>query len=811
MPNRENEIFIGTEFLNIQGREIKHPALIKYYANLNIGKISDKMLQFIGLDIETNHLTAELKLLGFWNGKEYKYHINNFLDVLFDCIKYIADNNYSIAYWNRLDPTIIYKQFLLALNDELECKKSLERFSKITGEWDKKAKAWRIPPVIEVNYGDYSFGIITAVRSSIKFFYYNIYTKNLKSAWAYDIAGLYENGLEKEASTRLSYYSKVEESAHLVDWEKFDLDKNYRENIVLKSNELDSRAVYDLAIQLNEEFKRAFGYYPNNLVSQGSFARSALVASITNKHSIEKDENKRKKLITNDLKSINIMTHIDKWIKKYESNIIKDMYQCIVEAYSAGYIECIRYGFTKEAYYADIASAYPGIIKDLWDLTDSKITFGSGNPPNIKNSYCFIRGLVDIPDHVDFNPLTIKHPIFKETNIRAVGKYYASYILDERNFLEELGSKFSNELWFNVETTGKLSPIANVSIQFAELRAKLIKAKDSAQYSAKIANNSNYGIMYEAVPFYEMINNEITKVGYRAGEFFNPLYACIITARTRIKLARACKEIEMRGGKVVLLMTDSVFWSGNAEMLPEELWREEKTVGYFEKSKKVFDLCCLGSGRYGYTDYGKDGKEYYTAKKRGLNAVDIHDPQGHILDDFNWYNALKMAFEYNLIKVKVNVRLLVTVGIVLHNSKYNLKDLGLVTQEEREVELIVGGTKRVIPAKAYKPELLINNLIKTNSIYIDFGITGNNDYYDSTLPVLRKECEKYEFKTDIEKDRARSRKTSKKYYEDHQEDVKADKNDKYKMLRESGFSALEAKKYASYSLLKVLEIIKSVS
>lgn len=810
MPNRENEIFIGSEFLNVQGREIKHPALIKYYANLNMGKISNEMLKFLGLDIETDSNTAELKLLGFWNGNKYTYYIEDFMDILFQFIKYSADNNWCIAYWNRLDPTIIYKQFLLLLDNEDEKIKSLERFSKITGEWDKKAKIWKIPPVVEIEIGDYKVGIITAVRSSIKFFYYNKYRKNLKTCWAYDIAGLYENGLEKEASKRLSYYSKVDESAHLVDWEKFKIDDNYRNNIVLKSNELDARAVYDLAVQLNEEFKRTFGYYPTNLVSQGSFARSALVATITNKYKDEKDENKRKKLILNDLKSININTHIDQWIKKYDPNVIKDMYECIVEAYSAGYIETIRYGYTPIAYYADIASAYPGTIKDLLDLTNSKITFGEGTPPKIKNSYCFVRGLVDIPDHLDFIPLTIKHPVYHETNIRATGKYYASYTLDEREFLEEFGAIFMEEKWFNIETLGKLSPIAHVSIQFAELRANLIKAKDSAQYSAKIANSSLYGIEFEAVPYYEMIDNEIVKIGYRAGEFFNPLYACIITARTRIKLARACKEIEMRGGKVILLMTDSVFWSGKANMLPSELWKEEKTLGYFEKPQEVYELTCLGSGRYGYSAIGKDGKEYYTAKKRGLNAVDIHDPSGSVLDDFDWYKCLKMAYDNNLTKVKVNVRLLVTVGIVLHNSKYDIKDLGLVTTEEREVELIVGGTKRLIPHKCENPAVLINNLVKTRSIYIDKGADGNNGYYDGTLPILRKECEKYQFKTDIEKDRARSRKTSNNFYDKHKNEINNASKELYKMLKESGFSPLEAKKYSRRSTENVKELINSI-
>ena len=60
MARVENEAFIGREFMNIEGRTIKHTALIKRYANLNINKIKVDRLELVGLDIETNHKTGEL-------------------------------------------------------------------------------------------------------------------------------------------------------------------------------------------------------------------------------------------------------------------------------------------------------------------------------------------------------------------------------------------------------------------------------------------------------------------------------------------------------------------------------------------------------------------------------------------------------------------------------------------------------------------------------------------------------------------------------------------------------------------------------
>ena len=245
MARRENELFIGKEHINIEGRTIKHCALIKEYATTNINKIKEEPINLIGLDLETNADTGELKLLGFWNGEEYRYYTEDFLSIILMYMKYLNKNNCNIAYWNRLDPFVLYKQFLLMVSKE-EAYKSLSRFGKISGEWDRKKAEWEVKPVIELETNHLYFGIQTVVRSSIKFFYRKKGSPYINTVWAYDIAQLYENGLEKEALNRLSYYSKVDKSAHIVDWDKFNNDKNYRENIVLKSNELDAKPVYDV-------------------------------------------------------------------------------------------------------------------------------------------------------------------------------------------------------------------------------------------------------------------------------------------------------------------------------------------------------------------------------------------------------------------------------------------------------------------------------------------------------------------------------------------------------------------------------------
>jgi hypothetical protein len=901
MARKENELFIGADKLNMQGRSIKHPALFRHYATVNVNKISDKPMELIGLDLETNHKTGELRLIGFWDGENYAPYTENFIGVLFSYVKMAEKSNRAIAYWNKLDPFVIYKQFLLELDNPYAVSQSMNRFGKISGEWDKKNEKWTVPPVIEIDWAYGKFGILQAIRSSIQFFYCHADGSRFRTVWAYDIAQLYEMGLEKEATSRLKYYSKVDKSAHLVDWERFETDDHYRNDIVLRSNQLDAMAVYDLGKIIQEEFHTAFGYYPKTLVSQGSLARAAIVASLTNKYKplFPDDEQGQKDaaaMVLQEINSIGIVNFKDQWAETYGHDFFKDFYSLLTEAYSGGYIEAVRYGTAPEAYYCDIASAYPAVIMKLYDLRNAKITTGTGTPPHIANSYCFIRGVVDIPLHVNFNPITIKHPFAEETNIRAVGKYRASYTLHERDFILSIGGMFSDETWYNIETEGKLSPLAEIANQFIELRTKLRAEKNSAQYMAKIAVNSMYGILFEAVDTFEektvkemveiddtnpyrdilrqylkkvdfsgiehelkatyqedykkiaarwkgdgatpdviakelaergliideyhaadiliemnrlwgekvngemeVAHQEISRAGYRVGEFFNSVYATIITSETRILIAEACTAIENAGGKPVLVMTDSIFWTGSADMIPEKYWREKKTVGYFEKPTKVYNLICLGSGRYEY----EDEDDVVTAKRRGLDAIDMQNPDGITVSEFNWKQAVKLMQRTHSEKVTVKVRTLISVGLALHNHQWHTEDIGRVIEEEREVDLIVGKSKRMYTDDFKDPAVLAERLVDTKSIPLGIGVYGDGKLYDQTLPLLREELMKMQVVTTIGKKRDKTAKRVANHREKHKDEINGETKTKYKQLIGYGYNRDEAKKMSKWSLERI--------
>lgn len=747
MRKAVNPLFIGAKHLTTNGRQIKHVALIKHFGSLSINKTTDEKADFIGLDLETNHLTGELKLLGLWTDEGYNHFTENFLGVIYSYIKMSIYDQKFLVWWNKLDSYVILKQFLLYHSDKKIIARALEHYGKISADWNKQSADWTVKPVISVEINGVEFGIYHAIRSSIQFFIKK--GDDVKKIWAYDVAQMYQAGLEKEAKGRFDWYSKVDQSAHLVDWQRFEKDDHYKNEIVLKSNMLDAKAVHALAYQVLDDFHGAFGAYPRSLISQGSLARSALIAQLKNDGL---DPNA-------EAKQISLNTHTDSIAIQLGNAGLKDFLSLITEAYSAGYIEAIRFGSAKKGAYADIASAFPATVVELFDLRGAQYIKGTGEPHRPKHGYCFIRGKITVPESVIFNPITIKHPLNHTTNIRASGTYLASYILEERDLLIEQGATFENEEWYAIETQGELSPLAKTARSFLALRKKFIAEKNTAQYMAKVAVNSLYGILFECVDTYEEIGEDVKKAGYRAGEFFNPIYATYITAKTRILLSRASIGVEKNGGKIVALMTDSITWNGTPDQLPKEFWKEEKTLGFFEKPEAIKNIVCLGSGRYGFESPSGE----HTSRQRGLNAV----------EELNWKKLLNEA-ESETHKLKV--RALISVGILLGNHEFNYKDLGRIVELDREIELIVGLTKRPLKQNLNIKKMR-THLMDTEAFHIPEYMFGSNDM---TLPDLRAEMAKMPYIMRKEKSNMLANKRSKKYYDKNADVIRSKRNARYR-------------------------------
>lgn len=769
----ENSLFIGANNISIEGQFLKHPALISKYTPLRTNKLKENMGSYIGLDLETVAETGELKLLGIYDYdiNQYRPYLNNFIGVFFSVIKQAYFEKKTLVWWSKLDPFIIFKQFLLNVKKDTALI-SLNKWGKIFGNYNQKKAQWEkdAPPVISVSISNYEFGILSSIRGSVQFYFINENNPEyIHKVWAYDIAGLYKSTLTKEGK-RFDYYSKMSEEYHIINWDRFDTDLIYKNN-VLKSNELDAHVVCDLAIKLNNDFYKMFNFYPKSLISTGAVARSGIIGASMINYPIDYKEK---------IANIPLLSHLDRYHRQLGENDFIECLSSINESYSGGDIETFSYGYVKDAYYSDIASAYPSVIVNLWDLTDSVATSGEGTPPHIENSYCFIRGEVTIPLNTYHHPLTVKHPTIKDLNIRPNGTFIASYTLPERDYLITLGASFKNEKWFNIETKSIKSPLATATQYFLDKRTELKKIGDSAEYTAKIIANSIYGITYEATDLYNFNGKDTTRAGYRGGEFYNPIYASYITALTRIKIARVVNAIKEKGGTPILAMTDSVFWKGTPEMIPAELVTPTKTLGFFEGVTHIKDFYCLGAGRYSYIEKGQEMKEQTTYKTRGLAIKKLIDPEGVILD-FNWLDAIKNNVDTR-IKVKVNV--LISVGLINHSKSHTIKDLGLVATEVREVDLLVGTTKRFLE-DIKDARTLASNLYETSPLIIP--------YSDLSHKILRDKMKNLTYINREQKAKNNVKRATRKYYNKNKNDIKDMALTKYQQAKNKGYDSVDAR------------------
>ena len=868
---RKNGLFIGTEFLNKEGRSIKHPALIQYFANLRPNKSKDRLIDLIGVDIETDYKTGEMALLGFYEGNsdDYGLYVNNegnevkayrpyrddFFNNLVATINYAISEDKHLAYWSALDASQILKLFVKADYSLYVYNDVLERYKKVSGEYDSKNDEWEVRPVIAVDTGLYIIGIKQGIRDSLQFFIKRRGQNKIKSCWGYNIKSLYMQHLEAEADKseggRFEWYSKIGDEAHLLskeEWKRFDNDEEFR-NKVLLSNELDAKAAMALGYEIQKDFNEAFKYeddegnilnsFPNSLISQGSHARSAVAVDIRNTllkesgMSVKEFQDKKseeakilKKRISEELKSIPLITHLDKWLSIYDEKVVKDLFAMSSEAYSGGYIEAISYGSAKEAWTADIASAYPAVIQDLYDLRGATLQNGEGKPPVLKNSYILVRGLVYIPKGTNFHPITIKHAStkLKDVNVRYEGYFYATYTSEERDFVESIGGKFAEEEWIAVITTGKLSVLSKVSKKLGKLRDYFIAKGSRTEALVKRINNSGYGILFEAVDIHEEIDGEPKRVGYRAGEFFNPLYATIITSRTRIRMASACIDIEKAGGQVCIIMTDSVTWLGEKSYLPklrkfswgESGIKKKKTFGYFEEPENVKNLIVLGAGLYGYDIIENNVIKKKVNKRRGFNVSALLDAEGEVLLDINgkpirlsWSLILDLMKEKGSDILDVKVRRLLSVGILNHQrEKYNIDDLGRIVDEVKHISAISGKGKRVLQPYMFDPEGLSKNMYKSKALYAEYGMAGTG-YIDGTLPILRNEMSKLTMESVLVRKRENSRKRQAKHYNKNKVDQNQVRKNKYNLAREKGFSSYDANKVQKWNMEKLIALFES--
>ncbi len=620
-----------------------------------------KRYKFNSIDIET--INNEMFLIGYHLNDIYYYNLDDFFNVINTLfIKSVQDNR-DILTWTRYDNHHILKNILMTTLNKEEIIDVLKKIGKIS-------------PLFSYEYKGYEITLLNVIKDSLLFEIR--YGKSKKRLTIYNLKNLFNNDLLTVAQNyNLTYYSKLGEEYHLIDKERFFKDNHYQK-MVIKSNELDSKVIIDIANKFIESFTELSGTIPKTIYTAGSIARSFLL----NYKGI-------------DPYKINFH-HFYK-----DNPFFEELLDYAMKAYHGGKIDSYVLGYIKSAKVTDISSAYPSVIARLPELTD-KIYYKIGNNDLDKFYYAFIRCNVYIPKSDFIHPLIVQSPI-APVNISPQG-YLEDIIITkpEYDYIIRYAKKYN----IKIKVKDYIAIEHKKSLMFGHLIKDLFNKRleyDKEGNKAladltKLIINSLYGITYELTPLYDLDDDDedIEKIGLRAGDFFNPIIASYITAKTRCLLSSASMDIINSGGKIYLHMTDSIIYDGK---LSKKYYRNNKILGLFEKPEIIEDVIILGAGRY---EYIKNNK--YIIKNRGFNIEE---------KDKSFYSRFNINKDFTIKNNNFVTFFKAT------TKKYSPEEIGHIKEEEYKINPLNLGGKRLINEDELKNTDLNKDYINTYPLYID--------------------------------------------------------------------------------------------
>ena len=708
-----------TEFMLVEERypqiaKILHPLFIKGYRTRMV-KHTDKKLNLIGLDIETVHTTGEPRLIGVWNENTYSKMLSPTDVDLYNMLRETNSNGYyHYVTWGQLDIQCIMRLFMPTEPE----RKMLSR--GISGKISRTGDIHIPPPIArQIGESDYIYVMHYIPRRALRIGW--LENGFFLSRWIFNLAQFYQTTIAIAAKGTGLQWQDYAKSTHLIDWRKYRFTGSYREQ-VNESNKQDARIVTELANNLLDRFYETFKAYPTLLVSTGSLTDAA----------------------------VSVMLDEDDYNSNAWSWLVHHVWQgtdttkaetLLAEAFSAGYVDQHAIGYIPQAFTADISAAYPFQIRKLPDLRYAHLYYGKGDLPmdlaaSVNVESAIIRGCVTIPQGLVYHPITIKN--VERVNIRPQGTFYATYTLEERDFCESYGATFENEEYVIITLNERhTAPIAGISQTLGEMRDDILReiktattdrktVLDGQQYIVKVIDNSIYGKTVMLTESVIMQGDEPVIEGYVTGDRYNLLYGTLITARTRTLLANAAMRVYRAGGHVVLLMTDSLYWTGSAKMLPSDMIARKKTAGYFEPPTEIHDLFLLKTGLYEYRD--TQSKWHY--KLRGFPVIERPIGNAPFLRDFvlDYCRELPMTTKPQHIKIPIETKRLVTIGAK------NLEQLGLVKNNQTSMKPFVLGAKYETKT-VDKWRATLNGSIRLNPIQLALDEPGTHT--DTPMAFLR--------------------------------------------------------------------------
>lgn len=617
----------------------------------------DRTYDFNTIDIET--VDNELFIFGYTSNNSYHYKLDNFYNVFHDFLIECIQNKKDILTWSRYDNTHLVK-LILSKFSESDIKTYLRRIGKVS-------------PIIEYKYQSYTITIVNIIKDSIIFKFTDLNNKE-RHITLYNLKNLYDTDLETTAKNyHIDYYSKLGQEYHIIDKKRFKSDLEYQK-MVIKSNELDNRVLLDISRIMLENFKNVTGVYPKSIFTNGSLARSYLLATA--------GESKSKVL---QFKSLyNRLSKFDKLL------------DYSMKAYHGGKIESYVLGNVGTAKIVDITSAYPYAMTQL-PYPTREVLYIEGGKDIDKYFYAFINCEFTINDPNFIHPCIVENPINK-SNISPYGYIKAIITKPEYDYLIKHGIKVNVFDYVAVKHMNSY-PYKEIVESLFNKRLETKDTNPSLSQMYKIILNSLYGITFELNDTFDEIDSSIEWQGYRAGDYFNPVIASYITAITRTSLSEVSNNIIENGGKVYLNMTDSIIYQGNITL---DVLDKKKILGKYEYPTVIKNCVILGAGRYEYYD---TSKSKYVIKSRGFSAN---------VKDKAFYNDLELNSEEIILDHKTFVT-----GFKATTKKYGYQKMGYLIDDTYTFNPFNLGGKRIIKDRSID---LNTTYTETLPIYLEKDI-----------------------------------------------------------------------------------------
>lgn len=621
----------------------------------------NKTYSFNSIDIET--VDNELFIFGYVLNDKYYYSESDFYNVFHELLLESIRNKKDILTWSRYDNTHILKMLLSKIEDENEIYKILRRVGKVS-------------PVFIYKYKNFDIILENIIKDNFIFKVSDGKNKP-KRITIYNLKNLYQGDLEKVAKNYgLDYYSKLGQEYHIIDKERYYKDNEYKK-MVLLSNELDNKVIIDIAKIMLENFKKFTGVYPKTIFTNGSIARSYLLAY--------------KEIKVRELQFKSLFG---------KSVFFEKLLDYSMRSYHGGKIESYVLGYIKKAKIIDITSAYPYALSKLPKLT-KKIQYHKGTILLDKFFYAFIRCDIIIDNENFIHPIIVKNPI-NNTNISPYG-YIENVIITkiEYDYLIKNGIEVIVKDYCSVEHVEGVYPYKNLVDYLFNNRMKYSKTNKSVSEMFKTIINSLYGITFELTNVYKENGDDILWEGYRAGDFFNPVIASYITAFIRTYLSEVSYNIIQNGGEVYLNMTDSIIYDGEITL---DIFSNEKELGKFEMPTEIKDVIILGAGRY---EYKEEFTNKYVIKNRGFYIK---------RKDKSFYSDYDISDKFT-IKTREFVS-----SFKATTKKFSFREMGHLLESDYDIDPFNLGGKRVV--ENYNVDLN-KEYTKTRPIRLEKGVLKN--------------------------------------------------------------------------------------